>query len=132
MKKKQSILLLFLMVSGFYSNAQNPKLESNKPTNNYPPSNLKIAIELKKDADAGLIAKFISNSAISKLVITSDDPNFIPHTTTFNLGTKTDQIKLDSPAYLGQSKYIFNFYVLRKSKPVWQSVIIRNYFKIIN
>ncbi len=130
MKKNQSILLLFLMFSGLYSKAQNPKLESNKPTNNYPTSNLKIAIELKKDADAGLIAKFISNSAISKLVITSNDPQFIPHTTTFNVGTKTDQIKLDSPAYMGQSKYIFNFYVLRKSKSVWQSVIIRNYFKI--
>ena len=130
MKKNQSILLLFLMISGLYSKAQNPKLESNKPTNNYPTSNLKIAIELKKDADAGLIAKFVSNSAISKLVITSNDPKFPTHTTTFNVGTKTDQIKLDSPAYMGQSKYIFNFYVLRKSKSVWQSVIIRNYFKI--
>jgi hypothetical protein len=121
--KKYLIIVLLYFVNSAISTSQNPKLESNKPTNNYPTSNLKIAIELKKDADAGLIAKFVSNSAISKLVITSDDPNFIPHTTT---------IKLDSPAYMGQSKYFFNFYVLRKSKPVWQSVIIRNYFKIIN
>ena len=128
--KKYLLIVLLYFVNSAISKAQNPKLESNKPTNNYPISNLKIAIELKKDADAGLIAKFISNSAISKLVITSDDPKFLPHTTTFNLGTKTDQIKLDSPAYRGQSKYIFNFYVLRKYKPVWQSVIIRNYFKI--
>jgi hypothetical protein len=130
MKKNQSMFLLFLMFSSLYSKAQNPKLESNKPTNNYPTSNLKIAVELKKDADAGLIAKFVSNAAISKLVITSDDPKFIPHTTIYNVGAKTDLIKLDSPAYMGQGKYIFNFYVLRKSKSVWQSVIIRNYFKI--
>lgn len=128
--KKNLIIVLFYFVNSAISTAQNPKLESNKPTNNYPTNNLKIAIELKKDAEAGLIAKFISNSVISKLVITSNDPKFIPHTTTFNLGTKTDQIKLDSPAYMGQSKYIFTFYVLRKSKPVWQSVIIRNDLKI--
>jgi beta-glucanase (GH16 family) len=128
--KKYLLIVLFYFVNSAISMAQNPKLESNKPTNNYPTSNLKIAIELKKDADAGLIAKFVSNSAISKLVITSNDPKFPMHTTTFNVGTKTDQIKLDSPAYMGQSKYIFNFYVLRKSKSVWQSLIIRNYFKI--
>lgn len=128
--KKYLLIVLLYFVNSVISKAQNPKLESNKPTNNYPISNLKIAIELKKEADLGLIAKFVSNSAISKIVITSDDPKFLPHTTTFNVGTKTDQIKLDSPAYQGQNKYIFNFYVLRKTKPVWQSVIIRNYFKI--
>ncbi|MBP6025662.1 hypothetical protein [Ferruginibacter sp.] len=69
----------------------------------------------------GETLNFKSSVNIAKVQITFIDVAGLPHTTTYNAGTKTGFFYLESGAYNPglQKGYTLNFYVLRNDKPIW-------------